>query len=60
MIERLRIEAERCTEQTAQSAAEHPRLSLAWYLDPITNKPAAYWVVGTPEQINGQALATAA
>ena len=60
MIERLRIEAERYTEETSQSAAEHPRLSLAWYLDPITGKPAAHWVVGSPEEINAQKLAAAA
>jgi hypothetical protein len=60
MIERLRIETERYTEETSQSVAKPPRLSLAWYLDPITGKPVAHWVVGSPEQINAQKLGAAA
>jgi len=44
MITRLPTKAERYADQTNSGAPEQPRLSLAWYLDPATGKPAARWV----------------
>ena len=60
MIERLTIEGQCYAEQADSSAAEQPRLSLAWYLDPITGKPAARWVLKEQEVLPAQELATAA
>ena len=48
MIERLADEWERHPEEADRGAAERPRLFMAWYLDPITGKPAARWVREAP------------
>ena len=47
MITHLIIKAERKVEQADCPAG--PRLSLAWYIDPVTGKPGAHWVRNAPE-----------
>ena len=48
MIERLADEWKRHPEQADCGATTRPRLSMAWYLDPATGKPAARWVREAP------------
>jgi hypothetical protein len=60
MSEGRTIEREQRAERTDLNAAKRSRLSLVWYLDPITGKPAAYWVVDAPETTASQELAAAA
>jgi hypothetical protein len=49
VIDRLTLSGQRSAEHEAPGIANQPRLSLAWYLDPITGKPAARWVSKAPE-----------
>jgi hypothetical protein len=49
VIERLPILRQCSAEHEAPGIANQPRLSLTWYLDPITGKPAARWVSKAPE-----------
>ena len=52
MIERLTTEVRRYPEQANRCAAKQRLPSMVWYLDPMTGKPAARWVV---EQTNATA-----
>jgi len=49
MIERLTISRQCSAEHIAPGTANQPRLSLTWYLDPITGKPASRWVSKAPK-----------
>jgi hypothetical protein len=60
MSERRTIEREKCAGRTDLNAAKRSRLSLNWYLDPVTAKPAARWVLDAPETTANQELAAAA
>jgi hypothetical protein len=60
MTERTPTEWKRYAKRDDGGVTEPSRLSLAWYLDPTTGKPAARWVVGGPDTTVGQELATAA
>jgi len=44
MIENLPTKAERSAQQANRAAPEQSRLSMVWYLDPTTGRPAARWV----------------
>lgn len=57
MIERLMTNA---APQAEPIAPEPPRLSLLWYLDPITGKPAPRWVSKVTGASAAEQLAKAA
>jgi len=60
MIKRLTIKAEHHAQKVDDGVAERPRLSMAWYLDPITGKPVARWVREALEVSIAEEWATAA
>jgi len=59
MIERVTKEGERHAGRDGDSTLDQPRLSLVWYFDPTTGKPAACWAKA-PDVRAVQELAAAA
>jgi hypothetical protein len=57
MIERLMTKA---AEQVDHPATQQPRLSMAWYLDPMTGKPTARWVTEVADGAAARKLPKAA
>jgi hypothetical protein len=60
MIERLTTEVKRYPGQTDRGPAEQARPSIVWYLDPMTGKPVARWVVEKTEATASRWLPSAA
>jgi hypothetical protein len=60
MIERLALVRQSSEERAAPGVADQRRLTLTWYLDPITGRPASRWVLKGPEVSPNRELAVAA
>jgi hypothetical protein len=60
MIERLTTEVKRSAEQANCCDAEQLRLSMVWYLNPMTGRLAARWVFAVTEATVVKQLSAAA